>query len=54
MRIEMWSDIICPICGMTNALVGAMERAWDETHPAPKLTTVAEGDQCAPDGACAI
>jgi predicted DsbA family dithiol-disulfide isomerase len=38
----------------TNALIGAMERAWDETHPAPKLTTIAEGDQCAPDGACAI
>ncbi len=36
-------------------LARALRQAWNESHPAPVLSMLAEGDQCAPDGnACAI
>ncbi|MFJ3823555.1 hypothetical protein [Streptomyces nodosus] len=38
----------------TPTLVGAIERAWNESYPARVLTSLGEGDQCGPDGVCAI
>ena len=37
-----------------DGLLRAMRRVWDESHPAPVLSMLGDGEQCGVDGACAV